>query len=73
MLMYFGSLFYKGPLGRTVRTRLPGCTDFRPEVTHEQGYFLRNELLTGESKIDKNFITYRMRHEKNFGYNFKFL
>ena len=33
---------------------------------------VRNELLTGESKIDKNFRT-GMRHEKNFGNNFKFL
>ena len=36
-------------------------------------YFLRNELLTGKSKKDKNFRTYGMRHEKNFGDNFKFL
>ena len=36
-------------------------------------YFLRNEPLTGEYKIDINIRTYGMRHEKNCGNNFKFL
>ena len=40
---------------------------------HAQGYCLGNKVFTGESKPDKNFRTYRMEHEKNFGTNFKFL
>ena len=40
---------------------------------HVQVYFLRNQLLTGESKPDKNYRPYRMEHEKNFGANSNFL
>ena len=45
----------------------------RAIIGYAQGYFLRNELLTGESKMDKNFRTYRLRDGKNFGNTFKFL